>query len=296
MTTDGPDAPYRDFLMPENLVGHARAWLEDSSGEPVVPKPSATVMLLRDTGQTAAALEVFVLRRTSTMPFAPGAVVFPGGGVDARDADPGVPWAGPTAQEWASTLHTDEVAARELVIAAAREVFEECGVLLAGPDQDSVVADLTDPAWDRERDELLAREQSFGELLIRRRLVLRSDLLQARAHWITPEAEPRRYTTRFFAARMPEGQRADDRTSEAVRADWVTPQQALADFAAGRERMLPPTVQMLEHLTAAPSVEALLATPVPLWPVMPWPVEHSDQMWMRAPIDAAGHGIRPRTT
>lgn len=299
MTTAGPQGPYRDFPMPENLVDHARAWLADPSGEPAVPKPSATVMLLRDTDTREAGgdrpLEVFVLRRVSTMPFAPDAVVFPGGGVDPRDADPEVPWAGPAPEHWASTLHTDETAARELVIAAAREVFEECGVLLAGPDAGSVVADLTDPAWDEERDALLAREQSFGELLIRRRLVLRTDLLQVRAHWITPEAEPRRYTTRFFAARMPQGQVADDRTSEAVRADWVTPQQALADFAAGRERLLPPTQQMLEHLAAAGSVEDVLTTPVPVWPVMPWPVEHSDRMWMRAPIDEAGHGIRAGT-
>ena len=114
---------YRDFPMPALLRGHAREWLDAGGtiGEPAPAKPSATVMLLRP-GE--AGPEVFVLKRAATMAFAPNMLAFPGGGVDARDADPGVPWAGPGPQEWASRL----------VIAAAREVFEECGVLLAGPD------------------------------------------------------------------------------------------------------------------------------------------------------------------
>src|SRR5690606_38350089 len=132
-----------------------------------------------------------------------GMVAFPGGGVDPRDADPDVPWAGPTPRQWADRLGTGEAVARELVGAAAREVFEECGVLLAGPTPDRVVADLTDDSWEVERQRVLAREQGFGELLTRRGLLLRSDLLSLRAHWTTPVCEPRRYDTRFFAARLP---------------------------------------------------------------------------------------------
>ena len=82
-------------------------------------------------------------------------------------------------------------------------------------------AGLRDPEWDRERAALLAREQSLSELLLRRRLVLRSDLLSAQAHWLTPEFEHRRYDTWFFAALLPEGQIPDDDTSEAdVAAQW----------------------------------------------------------------------------
>lgn len=285
---------HRDFPMPERLHGHAREWLDaGGTAATVAPaKPSATVMLLRP-GQ--AGPEVFVLRRAATMAFAADMLAFPGGGVDARDADPGVPWAGPSPQEWATRLRTDVTEARELVIAAAREVFEECGVLLAGPDPHTVVADLTDPAWDDERDALLARDQSFAELLIRRELVLRTDLLGLRAHWITPECEPKRYTTRFFVARLPEGQVADDRSSEAAVVLWASPQTLLVEHDAGQHLMLPPTRVMVEQLARAGSLEEALAAADEVWPVMPWPAEHDGALWMRSPIDERGDGVPGRT-
>lgn len=286
---------YRDFPMPSLLRGHAREWLDAGGtiGDPVPAKPSATVMLLRP-GEGGP--EVFVLKRAATMAFAPNMLAFPGGGVDARDADPGVPWAGPGPQEWASRLDTSLDRARELVIAAAREVFEECGVLLAGPDAGSVVADLTDPVWDDERDGLLSREQSFAELLIRRELVLRTDLLALRAHWITPECEPKRYDTRFFVARLPEGQLADDRNSEAVVVRWAAPEQLLAEHDEGQYRMLPPTRVMIEQLARATSLDDALVAATDVWTVMPWPAEHSGAIWMRAPVDDRGHGLPPAPT
>ena len=87
-------------------------------------------------------------------------------------------------------------------------------------------------------------------MLIRRGLVLRSDLLSARAHWVTPEFEPRRYDTRFFAALMPAGQVADDLTTEADHADWADPAALLQDLAAGRAMLLPPTVVCVEEVAA----------------------------------------------
>lgn len=303
---------HRDFPMPDLLIGHASDWLAAGPDrEPAnPPKPSATVMFLRprqgdvqtesgleaddeleaDGGVADGDFEVFVLRRASTMAFAADMLAFPGGGVDARDADPGVPWAGPSPQEWASRLGVDETRARELVIAAAREVFEECGVLLAGPDADTVVADLTDPQWDRERDALLSREQSFAELLLRRALVLRSDLLELRAFWITPECEPKRYQTHFFVARLPQGQVADDRSTEAAMVRWATPRTLLAEADAGQLLMLPPTRVMIEQLDRADNLtEALVARQV--WPVMPAPVQYDGQFWMRAPVDENGDGL-----
>lgn len=283
-------ASHRDFPMPERLAAHAQEWLESAPSRPTpaVAKLSATVMLLRP---EAHGPEVFVLRRASTMAFAPDMLAFPGGGVDLRDADPGVPWAGPAPQEWAERLRTTVEHTRELVIAAAREVFEECGVLLAGPDADSVVADLTDPEWDDERDALLARQQSFAELLIRRGLVLRSDLLALRAHWITPECEPRRYDTRFFVARLPEGQVADDRSSEAALVRWATPATLIAEHDRGELIMLPPTRVMLEQLARASDLSSALTANGAVWPVMPEPVEHSGALWMRSPIDDFGNGV-----
>jgi 8-oxo-dGTP pyrophosphatase MutT (NUDIX family) len=280
--------PHRDFRMPAVVEEHTRAWLLTPAAERTVPapRPSSTVMLLRDGN---VGVEVFVLRRASSMAFAPGMVAFPGGGVDPRDADPGVPWAGPGAREWAGRLRTDEAVARELVIAAAREVFEECGVLLAGPSADEVVGDLTDESWEIERQALLDRRQSFGELLTRLGLVLRSDLLSLRAHWRTPVCEPRRFDTRFFAARLPEGQRAAHLTTEAERVEWAVPDTLLAAQAEGTEILLPPTQVMVEQLALVDDLDDWLAdSPATVPTVQPWPVEHGGALWMRCPLEQDG--------
>jgi 8-oxo-dGTP pyrophosphatase MutT (NUDIX family) len=315
-------ARYRDFPMPVGIAEQARRWLSTAEAERTVapPRASATVLLVRETGQdgngpaafpggaapdvavpaggSGRAVEVFVLRRAAGMAFAGGMLAFPGGGVDARDADATLPWAGPDAAEWARRLGVGEPIARELVVAAAREVFEECGVLLAGPTPHEVVADLTDPSWDRERESLLDRSQSFAELLTRLGLVLRTDLLALRGHWTTPVCEPRRYDTRFFAARMPHGQVADDRSSEAEVAGWATPADLLRAQAEGREVLLPPTQVMLEQLALVPhgGLDEWLARPVAVHPVQPWPVEHSGGLWMRSPVGADGHGVPAPTT
>lgn len=283
---------HRDFPMPAVVATQSRAWLDTPEDRRTVasPRPAATVMLLREA--VPSGVEVFVLRRAASMAFAPGMVAFPGGGVDPRDADPMVPWAGPSPQEWAARLGVEEARARELVIAAAREVFEECGVLLAGPGPHAVVGDLTDPAWQRERAALLDRTQSFGDLLSRLHLVLRSDLLSVRAHWVTPTCEPRRYDTWFFAARLPLGQAADALSTEAERAAWTTPRALLAEQAAGREVLLPPTQVMAEQIRDVEDLDAWLSAPVPVRTVMPWPVEHGGRLWMRAPVGPDGHGRR----
>ncbi|MFK5635788.1 MULTISPECIES: NUDIX hydrolase [unclassified Ornithinimicrobium] len=279
--------------MPGVVAAHSQRWLDTPEPDRTVAaaRPSATVMLLREGADDG--VEVFVLRRASSMAFAPGMMAFPGGGVDPRDADPGVPWAGPSPRQWGRRTGTTDALARELVIAAAREVFEECGVLLAGPAPDRVVADLTDPSWDEERSRLLDRSQSFAEMLTRLGLVLRSDLLALRAHWTTPVCEPKRYDTRFFAARMPEGQIADDLSTEAERVAWATPRAILAEQAAGREVLLPPTQVMVEQLAHVDDLDGWLARPVPVHPVMPWPVERDGQLWMRSPVDADGNGLPP---
>ncbi|MDQ6716192.1 MAG: NUDIX domain-containing protein [Actinomycetota bacterium] len=251
--------PRREFVLGDagSLGTRARAWLAGTPTDlPAAAHPAATVMLVRD---AADGVEVFMLRRVASMAFAPSMWVFPGGGVDPRDDAPGVPWAGPAPAQWAELLGCDEGLARALVSAAVREVFEECGVLLAGPSGESVVADLRDPEWDREREALLDRRQSLSELLLRRGLVLRSDLLSARARWVTPEFEPKRYDTWFFAALLPEGQIPDDLTSEADHADWTAPAALLAQQEAGAALMLPPTIVAVEDVARARSAAAFVA-------------------------------------
>lgn len=243
----GVDVPDVFFTLPAALAENAQAWL-DGAGETVPTRDASTVMLLRDAG-TPGDLEVFVLRRAASMAFAPSAYVFPGGGVDSRDADESLPWIGPPPAVWARRLAASEPQARELVVAAARELFEECGVLLAGSDADSVVADLTGPEWDQARPRLVNRELSFAEFLLEKGLALRTDLLRAVDHWITPEFEPRRYDTRFFAAALPAGQVPDDDCTEAEHVRWVRPADLLAEFRAGEAVLLPPTEVCLARLT-----------------------------------------------
>jgi 8-oxo-dGTP pyrophosphatase MutT (NUDIX family) len=225
-------------------------------------------------------------RRVATMAFAPRMMVFPGGGVDQRDSDPDLPWAGPSPAEWGRTLVADEATARGLVVAAVREVFEECGVLLAGTDAGAVVGDVSGPQWQAQRAALLSHEVSLAQVLTRRGLVLRSDLLRARARWITPEFEPRRYDTRIFAALLPVGQVADDQTSETDHADWADPARLLQDYARGSVLMLPPTVVCVEHLAAAPSAGEFLATAALMTPITPVMTQTGDAWVIRCTLPA----------
>src|SRR5580693_4633331 len=189
-----------------------------------VPRDAATVILVRpETGQETApetaletapgidtaGVEVYLLLRTQALEFAPGACVFPGGSVDARDADPSIAetgWAGPAPADFGHLLGVPADRARALVCAAVRETFEESGVLLAGPSPADLVPDSADLAQARRA--LLAGSLSLSELLSRRRLLLRADLLTPWARWITPEVSPRRFDTWFFAAALPAGQLA----------------------------------------------------------------------------------------
>jgi 8-oxo-dGTP pyrophosphatase MutT (NUDIX family) len=246
----------------------------------VAARDAATVILLRD---AAAGPEVYLLRRLGSMSFAPGAYVFPGGKVDDRDAEGGHGWAGPSPDELAPALGVPAAAAAALIRAAVRETFEECGVLLAGPSPDSVVATVTGPDWAADQEALSAGSLSLAELLIRRQLVLRADLLRPWSRWITPEAEARRYDTRFFVATMPAGQQAAGGTGESDRAAWLRPAAALEAAEAGQLTMLPPTRITLGELAAHPGIPAVMAANQPITPRRPVVVLDGDQAWLSLP-------------
>lgn len=225
--------------------------------EPAPARDAATVAVLRDHPEHG--LQVFMLRRVSSMAFAPGAYVFPGGSVDPRDGDADIAWAGPSPAEWGAAFGAGEKLARELVCAAVRETFEESLILLAGPAETSVVDDTRGDAWEADRQALLARTLSLAEMLDRRGLVLRSDLLRPWTHWITPEVEPKRYDTRFFVAAIPPGQRAGDVSTEADHVTWVRPQDALERARAGEWFLMPPTMATLTELSEYRTVADVLA-------------------------------------
>ncbi|GAA1037682.1 NUDIX hydrolase [Streptomyces murinus] len=278
--------------------------LADGTLTPVSPKRAATVLLLKD---TEAGPAVHMLRRRASMAFAGGAYAYPGGGVDPRDDDTRIRWAGPPRASWAERLGVDEAGAQAIVCAAVRETYEEAGVLLAGPDPDTVVGDTTGDDWEADRAALVAREQSFAEFLHRRGLVLRSDLLGAWARWITPEFESRRYDTWFFAAVLPEGQRTRNASTEADRTVWIRPAEAAAGYDRGELLMMPPTIAALRELlpygTAAEALVAAAArdlTPVQATArlrdgeiVLSWPGHEEFTKHVpssSAPADATGGG------
>ncbi|WP_051966913.1 NUDIX hydrolase [Kitasatospora mediocidica] len=222
---------------------------------PPVPKPSATVVLLRD---AADGPQAYLLRRRTSMAFAAGMYAYPGGGVDPRDAEAAPAWAGPSPDAWAARLGVDRATAQAVVCAAVRETFEEAGVLLAGPDE-RTIAPARD--WSAERAALEAHELSFAEFCRDNALVLRSDLLGGWARWVTPAFEDRRYDTWFFVAALPPGQQAADEVGEADRVAWLTPAEAVRGCAEGRYGMLPPTLSVLrELLTVRTAREALDAS------------------------------------
>jgi 8-oxo-dGTP pyrophosphatase MutT (NUDIX family) len=193
------------------------------------------------------------------MAFAGGMCVFPGGGVDPRDFDGDVAWSGPTPEEWSGLLLTSPEMARALVCAAVRETFEESGVLLAGTSSDEVVDDTTGADWEADREALEARTLSMSDLLERRGLVLRTDLLRAWSAWCTPEFEPRRFRTWFFVAALPEGQRTRDVSSESSSVTWL-PALAACDAVDAREiGMMPPTYVTCLEVGQHPDPAAVLA-------------------------------------
>ncbi len=254
--------PTQDLLtalrqrVPPELAQRAAAF-RLGHDQPAPTRDAATVALIRDAGSRTG-IQVCLLRRVSTMAFAAGMHVFPGGTVDPADVSAEPRWFGTPETDTIQALGAEPALARALVCAAVRETFEESGVLLAGPDTDTV-ADVTDPSWESDRLALEGRQLSMASLLARRGLGLRVDLLRPWARWVTPEMEPRRYDTRFFVASMPAEQRTRRIPGESDRMLWMPPGAALAEHLAGRLAMMPPTVHTLMELAEYDTVAAVLA-------------------------------------
>ena len=220
---------------------------------PAPTRPAATVLLLRDSDQ---GLQVLMTRRSMTASFAPGAYVFPGGGVDALDAASHAQARRRTTQ---SDLHLTQA------IAAIRESFEELGVLLARH-ADGRPADQHDIA-------ALDRSAPFTPQCQAQGLVLAADEVFVLAHWITDRDLPRRFDVPFLVARMPQGQEPVADESEQFEPVWISPLDALARHQAGDFFIIFPTIRTLERLLSFTLVEDVLqacaATEQPLWTSCP---------------------------
>jgi 8-oxo-dGTP pyrophosphatase MutT (NUDIX family) len=214
-------------------------------------RPAATVMLLRDGPE---GIEVFMVVRHHAMEFASGALVFPGGRVEESDYDLAT----------GECPNPDGLNAEALAfrIAAIRETFEECGVLLARPlGSDRLIdAETLRRLEDQHRAALNAGSIGFDAVLGSEGLLPAPDLLVHFAHWITPAHQPKRYDTHFFLAEAPAEHLAVHDGGEAVDSIWIAPSRALADTEAGRFKLVFATAKNLEKLGRAATVEQAMRT------------------------------------
>ncbi len=262
-----------------------------SEQTPSPPRPAATVLLLRD---GTDGLEVFMVKRHHRIDFASGALVFPGGKVDEPDRAPALG----ALCRGAEGLAPDALAFR---IAAIREAFEECGILLARPRGSDVFLDGARLAeLDLQyRADLLAGRIDLATLAVREDLELAGDCLVVFSHWITPEAMPKRFDTLFFLAAVPSEQLAVHDGSESVDSVWITPERALAAAAAGELTVVFPTRLNLEQLAESRTVEEALemAGRRPIAPILPWIETRGETLYLcigpeagyattEAPVDA----------
>jgi endoribonuclease LACTB2 len=204
--------------------------------EPPLPSPprdAAVVVLVRP---SASGREVFWLRRETTLSFAAGFYAFPGGRVDAADVEVGVVGA--------------EGEDARLRAAAARELFEEAGVLRARGESP------TPGALREARAGLLKGARRFADILSALGLRLHAEDFLSAGRWVTPAWMPVRFDARFFLVQVPAGTAAEVWPGELAEGAWVRPEDALLAWAEGRALLHPPNHFALQTLLEAPSLEA----------------------------------------
>jgi 8-oxo-dGTP pyrophosphatase MutT (NUDIX family) len=213
--------------------------------DPVIPRPAATLLLLRD---GAEGIEVLMTVRHEESGFAAGALVFPGGKVDAEDA----------ALRGHCPRGSDaDASALGFRIAAIRETFEESGILLARGKNGSPLGRDEVAGLQKHHDEA-GTPLGFGALLAANGLALATDTLVHYAHWITPIDRPKRFDTHFFLAPAPPGQEPVHDGREIVEAVWTTPDAALRGAAAGRFKLVFATHMNLAKLGSSRTVAEAL--------------------------------------
>ncbi|MBF5044557.1 MBL fold metallo-hydrolase [Simulacricoccus sp. 17bor-14] len=209
---------------------------------PAEPRLAAVVVLYR---RTPFGVEVFWVKRERALAFAGGFYAFPGGKVDTADAQ--VPIAGASGED-------------ALVrVAAARELFEEAGVLLA-----QGAEALPPERRDALRRQLLDGDVGFGALLAKEGLSLRAEDLRPAGRWITPAFMPVRFDARFFLVELPAGAQAEAWGGELAEGSWVVPGDALLRWRLGTALLHPPNLhalQVLSQFQSESEARARLATP-----------------------------------
>ena len=216
-----------------------------STTVPATPRPSATVLIVRD---TPGGLEVFMVARDRQVDMASGAVVFPGGKLDPDDR----------ATAWGA-LAAPQAPDRAYWIAAVRETFEESGLLIAKSDQGTIDAAGAARIEATLRTPLLDQAVTFSQLMTEKGLTPALDLMAPFAHWVTPVTVPKRFETFFFLIAALHGQSAVHDGREAVNSFWIRPKDLLAEAAAGRQTLVPATQLNVELLAETDTVAQALA-------------------------------------
>ena len=222
--------------------------------QPATPSPAATLVLLRD--RPPADVEALLLQRHAKSKFAAGDYVFAGGKVEADDMPPdGEGFCrGLTAGQAADRLGGG-LASRDALsywVGAIREAFEEVGVLLAYEADGRLlcIASEAKPRYEAYRTACQGANPAFFDMLRAEHLTLATDRLAYFAHWITPEEQPLRFDTRFFAAVMPPGQEPVVDGHEIVDLKWLTPAEAISASARKDIGLRNPTIKNLELVAA----------------------------------------------
>jgi len=224
----------------------------DPTREPAAPKDAATVLIARDGVHTG--IELFFVRRHARSAFLGGAVVFPGGKLDAADADPELHMRAAEPHGRSITFANSENHARALAWCACRETLEEAALLPATtPISDDVVQNMQQQLNDKERD------ASFAALLMTENIEVDVAQLVPFARWITPTAERRRYDTRFYLLRAPRGQQGRHDAKETTMGLWAAPTRMIDAHEAGDVFLAPPTLRALELLIETENVHAAIA-------------------------------------
>ena len=237
--------------------------MDTPASKPAVARPSATAVILRDGRE---GIETFMVVRHHQIDFASGALVFPGGKVDPHDS----------AEAWSEVAPLPGTPAdRAFVVAAARETFEEAGLVLARRHggRDLVSAEDAHRMVEAHRASLIEGRTTFLDVVRGENLVLATDLMVPFAHWITPEFAPKRFDTHFFLVAAPVGQVGAHDGGESVEGIWIAPAQALRDADAGTRTLVFATQLNLQKLARYGSVaEAVAKTrAAPVVTVMPRP-------------------------
>jgi 8-oxo-dGTP pyrophosphatase MutT (NUDIX family) len=233
------------FIRKENCMSELRP---DPAPVPVSPRPSSAVVLARKL--ITGGFEVFMVRRHIKSEFVPDAFVFPGGSVKLQDIE----------TEQASNLCASVASGPTALgsgfrVAALRECFEEAGVLLARREDIPLAITAADTSrFAAYRDALYADRMALATIAEREELTLATDDLLWWAHWITPEESPRRFSTFFFLAPMPEQQEAAHDQLETTAGRWITPQDALDSFAHGEFPLVFATIHQLRELAQLSSL------------------------------------------